>query len=73
MSEYTLTGLQRTYLESVRERISPDDGPAHELAGDLDADGMIRFRPATMGDQLDRLIAQWLWEQTVEGEVRADD
>ena len=73
MSEYTLTGLQRTYLETVRARISKDDGPAHELAGDLDPDGMIRFRPATMGDQLDRLIAKWIWEQTVEGEVRADD
>lgn len=65
---YHLTGLQRTYLEQVRARITRDDGPAHDMAGDLDHDGMIRFRPASLEDQLDRLIAKWIWDQTV-GEV----
>ena len=71
MTAYELTGLQRTYLDTVRERVSKEDGPAHDLAADLTPEGEVKFRPATLSDQLDRIVATWLLAQADEaaGEV----
>ena len=63
---YQLTGLQRTYLESRRTRITAEDGPAYDIAADLEPDGLVRFRPATLTDQLDRIIAAWLFDQALD-------
>jgi hypothetical protein len=69
-ARYELTGLQRTYLETRRARIDPQlDGPAHDMAADLDPDGMVRFRPATVNEVLDRLISQWVWQSVVDDAV----
>lgn len=60
---YLLTGLQRTYLETRRASIDPVlDGPAHDMAADLDPDGVVRFRPATVNEVLDRIVAKWVFE-----------
>lgn len=61
-ARYTLTGLQKTWLETVRSRMTPADGPAYDMAADLTDDGEVRFRPATLDDQLDQLIVRWVWE-----------
>ena len=67
---YPLTGLQRTYLETRRARIDPVlDGPAYDMAADLDPDGTVRFRAATVNEVLDRIVAQWVWRQVVDDAV----
>ena len=69
-NEYPLTGLQQVYLEKRRERIDPKmDGPAHDVAADLTPDGEVKFRPATVDEVLDRLIAKWVWSQVVDDAV----
>jgi hypothetical protein len=60
-----LTGIEKTRLESVRARLSADDGAAYDMAVDLDPDGVVRFRPATLSDQLDRIVAKWIWSQAI--------
>ena len=61
-ARYSLTGLQRTYLETVRDRMTDEDGPASDLAADLTEDGEVKFRPATLADQLDQVVVKWVWE-----------
>ena len=71
---YFLTGLQRTYLETVRDRMTDEDRPdPHDFRGELDPDGMIHFRPATLSDHLEWAAARWVWEQQFEnrGDVEA--
>lgn len=60
-----LTGVEKSRLDSVRNRLSADDGAAYDMAADLDPDGMVRFRQATLTDQLDRIVAKWVWDQAV--------
>jgi hypothetical protein len=69
LGEYTLTELQRLFLEKRRDRITSEDGPAHDTAADLDEDGMVRFRAATLDEVLDRIVAKWVWEQVVDDAV----
>jgi hypothetical protein len=61
-ARYALTGLQRTYLETVRDRITDDDRPSADLAAELTEDGEVKFRPATLSDQLDQVVVRWIWE-----------
>jgi hypothetical protein len=63
---YHLTGLQRVYLEKRRERIDPVlDGPAYEMGADLQDDGTVTFRPATVQEQIDRLTAEDVWSRLI--------
>ena len=60
-----LSGRERTYLESLRDTLPIGLANREErpIAADLDPDGIVRFRPATLADQLDRIVAYWLFEQ----------
>lgn len=62
--EYELTGLQRTYLETVRDRMTDDDRASEPIA-DVDPDGMIFWRPARLNEQLAYMVAKWIWEDAV--------
>ena len=64
-ARYSLTGLQRTYLETVRDRITDDDRAPALVAG-VDADGMVYWRPEPLREQLAYLVAKWIWDETVE-------
>ena len=64
-ARYTLTGLQRTYLEALRDRITPaDTEPA--LMGELDEHGVVRLVPPRWTEQVARMIAQDIWDTQVE-------
>lgn len=39
-----------------------DDKPAYDMAADVDPDGVVRFRRATLSEVLDRMVARWIWE-----------
>lgn len=68
-----LTGIERTELEKLRERMTDEDRPdPYDFASELDADGMVKFRPATVSDHLDWVISRWLFSDGPEraiGEV----
>jgi hypothetical protein len=69
-ARYELTGLQRTYLETVRERMTDEDRRDDtDFAVSLDDEGVARLRPASLGDQLDQLIARWLYDAGYVNEV----
>jgi hypothetical protein len=61
---YTLTGLQRTYLESVRDRITDEDRAAEPVAA-VDADGMVYWKQSSVDEQVMYMIAKWLWDEAV--------
>jgi hypothetical protein len=61
---YPLTGLQRTYLDTVRERITDEDRAAEPIAA-VDADGMVYWKQASLDEQVMYLIAKWIWEDAV--------
>ena len=66
-ARYELTGLQRTHLEWVRERMTAEDRPdPHDFRGEVDAEGMIHFRPATLSDHLEWAVARWVWHEQLE-------
>ena len=68
-----LTGIERTRLESVRDRVTVEDFPDHrDFAVSLDDEGCARLRPATLSDQLDQLVATWLADAGFLGEVGSD-
>ena len=57
-----LTGLQRTYLETLRARVG-DTEPAPDLAADLIEDtGEVKFRPAGWTDQVAQILARSVTE-----------
>lgn len=69
---YELTGLQRTYLERIRDRMTDEDRlDRYDVRGEVDGEGMIHFRPATLNDHLEWAAARWMWEEQIEsrGEV----
>ena len=58
---YDLTGLQRTYLETVTT--TGDTEPAPDLAADLIEDtGEVKFRPAGWTDQVAQILARSVTE-----------
>jgi hypothetical protein len=59
-----LTGIQKHELENwvASHPITDDDGPSADLAADLTEDGEVKFRPATLADQLDQVVVKWVWE-----------
>jgi hypothetical protein len=60
---YELTGLQRTYLETLRDKIDPLlDGPPEPVPA-LGPDGMIYGERPSMNDQLMYMIASWIWKE----------
>lgn len=56
--------VARAYRQTYRNPPA-DDGAAYDMAVDLDPDGVVRFRPATLSDQLDRIVAKWVWSQAI--------
>ena len=69
-NEYPLTGLEKTGIEAICEgRHDPKlDGPAYDVAADMDEDGLVTFRPATPWEQVERIYAEYLWSQ-IDGAV----
>jgi hypothetical protein len=62
---YSLTGLQRTYLEHWVEKHPRDpvlDGPPEPVPA-LGPDGMIYGERPSMNDQLMYMIASWIWKE----------
>jgi hypothetical protein len=53
--------VARAYRQTYRNPPA-DDGAAYDITVDLDEDGEVHFRPATMADQLDRIVVKWIWE-----------
>jgi hypothetical protein len=62
--KYELTGLQKVYLDTVRERMTDEDR-APELVTAVDEDGMIYLEPAPLKDQLAYFVAKWIWDESV--------
>lgn len=62
---YFLTGLQRTYLETIRDRITDEDR-APELVAAVDEDGMVHWKVAPVNEQLAYMVAKWIWDEAVE-------
>ena len=60
-ARWSLTGLQRTYLETLRER-EGDTEAAHDLAADLTEHGEVKFRPAGWTDQVAQILARSVTE-----------
>lgn len=59
---YYFTGLERTYLETLRER-EGDTEAAPDLAADLiEATGEVKFRPARWTDQVAQILARSVTE-----------
>lgn len=61
---YELTGLQRTYLETVKARITDEDRQAADVAA-VDGDGLVYWKQASVDEQLMYLIARWIWDEAV--------
>ena len=55
------TGLQRTYLETLRDR-EGDTEAAHDLAADLTEHGEVKFRRAGWTDQVAQILARSVTE-----------
>lgn len=64
-ARHDLTGIERTRLEGVRARMTPDDlTPA--LMGEMDDQGAVRLVPPRWTEQVARMIAEDIWNAQVE-------
>lgn len=64
-ARYELTGLQKTWLEHVRDRITDDDRASERVAA-VDPDGMVYWKVAPLNEQLAYMVAKWIWDESVE-------